>query len=162
MPRKTSAGLLVYRSHGGELQVLLVHPGGPFWATRDAGAWSIPKGEAESAEPLLDAARREFHEETGFNVTGDFQELTPVRQRSGKVIHAWAVQGDCDPAELHSNSFTLEWPARSGEMREFPEVDRAAWFSISGALRQIIPGQAGLVRELATRLGYSAPSPDPS
>jgi predicted NUDIX family NTP pyrophosphohydrolase len=151
---KTSAGLLVYRRHRGELQVLLVHPGGPFWANRDAGAWSIPKGEVDSAELLLEAARREFQEETGFSAAGEFLPLTPLRQRSGKVIHAWAVPGDCDPALLRSNTFSLEWPPRSGERREFPEVDRAAWFSISEALRQIVPGQAGLLRELAALVGY--------
>lgn len=150
MPHKTSAGLLVYRTSSGELQVLLVHPGGPLWGRRDVGAWSIPNGEVGSGEPLLDTARREFREETGFTVAGDFLPLTPVRQRSGKVIHAWAVNGDCDPAMLRSNMFTIEWPPRSDEIREFPEVDRAAWFSIPHALRQIVPGQAGLVSELAT------------
>ncbi|HEY6223551.1 MAG TPA: NUDIX domain-containing protein [Gemmatimonadales bacterium] len=150
MPSKASAGILVYRRHRGELQVLLVHPGGPFWARKDAGAWSIPKGEAEPAESLLDAARREFHEETGFTAEGRFLPLTPVRQRSGKVVHAWAVLGDCDPDLLRSNTFSLEWPPRSGERREFPEVDRAAWFSIPEALRHIVPGQADIVRELAT------------
>ena len=154
MARKISAGLLVYRRHRGEVQVLLVHPGGPFWAGRDPGAWSIPKGEAQPSEPLLAAARREFHEETGFEITGDFQELAPVRQRSGKVIHAWAVQGDYNPEDLHSNMFTLEWPPHSGEMREFPEVDRGAWFSIPRALQQIVPGQSGLLRELARLLGH--------
>lgn len=147
---KTSAGLLVYRRRDGALEVLLVHPGGPFWAERDAGAWSIPKGEVDPAERLLDAAQREFHEETGFTVAGEFLQLAPLRQRSGKVIHAWAVQGDCDPVYLRSNTFGLEWPPHSGETREFPEVDRAAWFSIPDALRQIVPGQAALVHELAT------------
>lgn len=154
MPRKPSAGLLVYRSHRGELQVLLVHPGGPVWAKRDVGAWSIPKGEADPGEPLLDAARREFREETGFTVAGAYVPLTPVKQQSGKVVHAWGVRGDCDPADLRSNTFSLEWPPHSGETREFPEVDRAAWFTIPVALQQILPGQAGLVRELATLLGF--------
>jgi predicted NUDIX family NTP pyrophosphohydrolase len=153
MSPKVSAGLLVFRRHRGELQVLLVHPGGPFWANRDAGAWSIPKGEVDPAETLLDAARREFHEETGFTVAGEFLPLTPARQCSGKVVHAWAAQGDCDPALLRSNTFSLEWPPRSGETREFPEVDRAAWLSIPDALRQIVPGQAGLVRELESLVG---------
>jgi predicted NUDIX family NTP pyrophosphohydrolase len=153
MPPKVSAGLLVFRRHRGELQVLLVHPGGPFWANRVAGAWSIPKGEVDPAETLLDAARREFHEETGFTVAGAFLPLTPARQRSGKVVHAWAAQGDCDPALLRSNTFSLEWPPHSGETREFPEVDRAAWLSIPDALRQIVPGQAGLVRELESLVG---------
>jgi predicted NUDIX family NTP pyrophosphohydrolase len=154
MSRKPSAGILVYRRHRGELQVLLVHPGGPLWAKRDAGAWSIPKGEVDPAESLLDAAQREFQEETGFTVAGEFQQLTPVRQRSGKVIHAWAVPGDCDPALLRSNTFSLEWPPRSGERREFPEVDQAAWFAVPDGLRQIVPGQAGLLRELAALVGH--------
>jgi predicted NUDIX family NTP pyrophosphohydrolase len=153
MPPKVSAGLLVFRRHRGELQVLLVHPGGPFWANRDAGAWSIPKGEVDPAEPLLDAARREFHEETGFTAAGEFLPLTPARQRSGKVVHAWAAQGDCDPALLRSNTFNLEWPPHSGETREFPEADRAAWLSIPDALRRIVPGQASFVRELESRVG---------
>jgi predicted NUDIX family NTP pyrophosphohydrolase len=153
MSPKVSAGLLVFRRHRGELQVLLVHPGGPFWANRDAGAWSIPKGEVDPAETLLDAARREFHEETGFTVAGEFVPLTPARQRSGKVVHAWAALGDCDPAHLRSNTFSLEWPPHSGETREFPEVDRSAWLSIPDALRQIVPGQAGLVRELESLVG---------
>ena len=147
---KTSAGLLVYRRRNGELQVLLVHPGGPFWAKRDIGAWSIPKGEVDGAEPLLDAANREFHEETGFTVAGEFRALTPLRQPGGKTVHAWAVPGDCDPARLRSNTFSLEWPPRSGTQREFPEIGRAAWFSIDEAMRRILPGQAGFVRELAT------------
>jgi predicted NUDIX family NTP pyrophosphohydrolase len=153
MSPKVSAGLLVFRRHRGELQVLLVHPGGPFWANRGAGVWSIPKGEIDPAETLLDAARREFHEETGFTVDGEFLPLTPVRQRSGKVIHAWAVQGEWDPARLRSNTFSLEWPPRSGETRQFPEVDRAAWLSIPDALQRIVPGQAVLVRELESLVG---------
>lgn len=147
---KASAGLLVYRRRDGELQVLLVHPGGPFWAKRDLGAWSIPKGEVDAAEPLLDAAKREFHEETGFTVTGEFRALTPLRQPGGKTVHAWAVPGDCDLVRLRSNTFSLEWPPRSGTQREFPEIDRAAWFPIEEASRRILPGQAGFVRELAT------------
>lgn len=147
---KTSAGLLVYRRRNGELQVLLVHPGGPFWVKRDLGAWSIPKGEVDAAEPLLDAANREFHEETGFTVVGEFRALTPLRQPGGKTVHAWAVPGDCDPARLRSNTFSLEWPPRSGTQREFPEIDRAAWFPIDEALRRILPGQAGFLRELTT------------
>jgi predicted NUDIX family NTP pyrophosphohydrolase len=146
---KTSAGLLLFRRKHGELQVLLAHPGGPFWASRDDGAWSIPKGEVASGEEALDAAMREFQEETGFVVTGAFRALTPLRQRGGKVIHAWAVQGDCDPASLRSNTFSLEWPPRSGRIEKFPEIDRAAWFPVSEATRRIVPGQAGFLRELA-------------
>lgn len=147
---KTSAGVLVYRQGAGGLEVLLVHPGGPFWANRDLGAWSIPKGEADVAEPLLDAARRELREETGCTVAGDFTALSPLRQKGGKVVHAWAVRGDWDPARLRSSTFSMEWPPRSGSMREFPEVDRAAWFPIAEAERRILPGQAGFLRELAT------------
>jgi len=147
---KVSAGLLVYRKRQGVLEVLLAHPGGPFWAKRDSGAWSIPKGEVDATEPPLDAARREFHEETGFTVSGDFTPLNPLRQPGGKVVHAWAVQGDWDPTRLRSNTFGLEWPPRSGKKEEFPEIDRAEWFSLDEALRRILPGQAGFLRELAT------------
>jgi predicted NUDIX family NTP pyrophosphohydrolase len=147
---KVSAGLLVFRRGRGEVDVLLVHPGGPLWVGRDVGAWSLPKGEVGPAEAALDAAKREFHEETGFSVDGDFVPLSPLRQRSGKVIHAWAVQGDCDPRYLRSNTFSLEWPPRSGRTEQFPEVDRAAWFSIDEASRRIVPGQMGFLRELAT------------
>jgi predicted NUDIX family NTP pyrophosphohydrolase len=147
---RTSAGVLVYRHGAGGLEVLLVHPGGPFWAYRDLGAWSIPKGEADVAEPLLDAARRELREETGCTVSGEFTALSPLRQKGGKVVHAWAVRGDWDPARLRSSTFSMEWPPRSGSMREFPEVDRAAWFPIAEAERRILPGQAGFLRELAT------------
>lgn len=140
----------MYRQGAGGLEVLLVHPGGPFWANRDLGAWSIPKGEADAAEPLLDAARRELREETGCTVAGDFTALSPLRQKGGKVVHAWAVRGDWDPARLRSSTFSMEWPPRSGSTREFPEVDRAAWFPIAEAERRILPGQAGFLRELAT------------
>jgi predicted NUDIX family NTP pyrophosphohydrolase len=143
---KTSAGLLLYRHKGGALEVFLVHPGGPFWAKKDDGAWSIPKGEFEPGEEPLAAAQREFTEETGFTVAGDFIPLTPVRQPSGKIVHAWAIQGDCDPALLRSNTFTLKG-------KTFPEVDRAGWFGLETAQRKILPGQAGLldqVRQLLT------------
>lgn len=147
---KTSAGILVYRRGSRGLEVFLVHPGGPFWAKRDAGAWSIPKGEVDVAEPLQAAAKREFREETGFTVAGEFLALSPLRQPGGKTVHAWAVHGDCDPASLRSNTFTLEWPPRSGKKKEFPEIDRADWFPMDEALRRILPGQAGFLRELAT------------
>lgn len=147
---RVSAGVLVYRTRQGVLEVLLVHPGGPFWAKRDAGAWSIPKGEVDSSEAPLDAAKREFQEETGFTVSGNYTPLNPLRQPGGKVVHAWAVQGECDPASLRSNTFTLEWPPRSGQKKEFPEIDRADWFPMDEALRRILPGQAGFLRELAT------------
>lgn len=142
----------MFRIRNGALEVLLVHPGGPFWAKKDDGAWSIPKGEFRAEEEPLAAARREFQEETGFPARGAFLPLTPVRQRGGKVIHAWAFAGDCDPAELRSNPFSLEWPPRSGRRRRFPEVDRAGWFTVPAALRKIVPGQRALVAELATIL----------
>jgi predicted NUDIX family NTP pyrophosphohydrolase len=145
---KESAGLLCFRRSKGALEVLLAHPGGPFWASRDLGAWSIPKGEIEPGEPLLDAARREFHEETGFRVDGPFVPLAPLRQRGGKTVHAWAVEGDADPSQLASGTFRLEWPPRSGRYADFPEVDRAAWFVVSEARRRILPGQAGFLDEL--------------
>lgn len=122
-----SAGLLVYRKRAGRIEVFLVHPGGPFWARKDAGAWSIPKGEFdEKRESALDAARREFREETGFSIQGEFHPLEPVKQHGGKTVHAWAVAADFDASAARSNLFTLEWPPRSGRMREYPEVDRAA------------------------------------
>jgi predicted NUDIX family NTP pyrophosphohydrolase len=148
-PSRVSAGLLMYRHTAGGLEVLLVHPGGPFWAKRDIGAWSIPKGEIEATEDPRDAARREFHEETGFTARPPLLPLSPLRQPGGKLVHAWAVEGDCDPTRLQSNTFTMEWPPRSGARREFPEVDRAAWFRISEAARRILPGQLGFLKELS-------------
>ncbi|UCG97883.1 MAG: NUDIX domain-containing protein [Burkholderiales bacterium] len=150
--RKASAGLLLYRHAAAGVEVMLVHPGGPYWARKDAGAWSIPKGEIEPGEEPLAAARREFEEETGASVDGDFLPLQPVKLRSGKVIHAWAVQAEFDPAALRSNLFSMEWPPRSGEQREFPEADRAAWFGIDKARIKIHPGQAPLIDFLLARL----------
>jgi predicted NUDIX family NTP pyrophosphohydrolase len=149
---KTSAGLLMFRRRGGEPEVLLVHPGGPFWAHKDDGAWSIPKGEVEAGEDLLASARREFAEETGFPAEPPFIPLTALRQPSGKVVHAWAFEGDADPELLHSNMVSLEWPPKSGRRREFPEVDRAAWLSLGQAAQKILPGQRGFLLELATVL----------
>lgn len=146
-----SAGLLLYRRRG-RLEVLLVHPGGPFWARKDLGAWSIPKGEYDPGEDPLAAARREFREETGLSVTGEFIALTPRKQPSGKIIAVWAVEGDCDPAAIRSNLFTLEWPPHSGRQQQFPEVDRAAWFSLAEAREKIIKGQVGFLEELQARL----------
>jgi len=145
---KISAGLVLYRRRAGGIEIFLVHPGGPFWAKKDAGAWSIPKGEAAPGEDLLARARTEFAEETGFVPAGEFRPLTPIRQAGGKTVHAWAVEGEADPAAIHSNSFTIEWPPRSGQMREFPEVDRAGWFSLAAAREKIIAGQIGLLNEL--------------
>jgi predicted NUDIX family NTP pyrophosphohydrolase len=145
---KHSAGLLMYRLRDGVLEVFLAHPGGPFWANQDLGAWSIPKGEYPPEEEALAAARREFAEETGCAIQGEFLPLTPLRQPSGKLIAAWAFQGDCDPAALQSNTFTLEWPPRSGRQQDFPEVDRAAWFTLAEAKEKIIKGQVGFLEEL--------------
>ncbi len=142
---KTSAGLLLYRDHHGVLEVFLVHPGGPFWVHKDEGAWSIPKGEFTSGEDPLDAARREFTEETSLTATGDFVPLKPLKQPSGKIVHAWAVKGDADPARVRSNSFVFKG-------REYPEVDRAAWFGLAEARTKILPGQLGFLAELE-RLG---------
>lgn len=145
---KTSAGLLLYRRRGDELEVLLVHPGGPFWAKKDLGAWSLPKGELAEGEDPLAAAVREFTEETGFPIEGEFRALTPRRQPSGKTILAWAVEGDCDPATLRSNVFSMEWPPKSGKQQEFPEVDRASWFTIDEARKRIIAGQVPFLDEI--------------
>ena len=144
-----SAGLLLFREAGGDIEVLLVHPGGPYWVRRDEGAWSIPKGEIAEEEDPLEAARREFAEETGAAApAGDAVPLRPCRQRGGKVVQAWAVRGDFDPAALRSNTFTLEWPPRSGRRIEVPEVDRAAWFTLEAARTRILEGQEPLLRDL--------------
>jgi predicted NUDIX family NTP pyrophosphohydrolase len=135
---KTSAGILVYRFRGGTLEVFLVHPGGPFWRKRDAGAWSTPKGEFAEAEEPLEAAKREFREETGFAIEGSFIALTPLKQPSGKLVYAWAVEGDCDARFIQSNTFRLEWPPRSGKYEEFPELDRVAWLPIPEAMDKIL------------------------
>ncbi|MCK9376779.1 MAG: NUDIX domain-containing protein [Syntrophobacterales bacterium] len=154
---RLSAGILMYRRRRDILEVFLVHPGGPFWAGKEAGAWSIPKGEYGPAEDPLAAARREFQEETGFSIDGEFRALTPLKQPSGKIISAWAVAGDLDPGAVRSNSFTLEWPPRSGRQQEFPEVDRAAWFTLAAAREKIIQGQAGFLEELRHLLGEPEP-----
>jgi predicted NUDIX family NTP pyrophosphohydrolase len=150
MPR-VSAGLLLYRRRGPVLEVLLVHPGGPFWRNRDLGAWSIPKGEAEAGEALLDVARRELREEIGVDVDGAFLPLTPVRQAGGKIVHAWAIAADVDPQTIVSHTFQVEWPPRSGRQQTFPEVDRAEWFGVDEARRRILSGQRPLIDELSRR-----------
>jgi predicted NUDIX family NTP pyrophosphohydrolase len=150
---KTSAGILLFRRAGDSVELFLVHPGGPFFRNKDAGAWSIPKGELNDGEAPLDAARREFQEETGFSPEGNFLPLSPVRQASGKVVRAWAVEGDFDPARLRSNTFEREWPPGSGRLQRFPEVDRAAWFPPGEATRRINPGQAPLIGELLALIG---------
>ncbi len=145
---KQSAGLLLYRFHSNCLQVFLVHPGGPFWARKDAGAWTIPKGEPMPGEELLAAARRELAEETGFRPDGTFIGLNPVRQKGGKLVHAWALAADVDPLLMQSNSFEIEWPPRSGKRQQFPEVDKAGWFTIEEARAKVLPAQLDLLTQL--------------
>jgi len=152
MPRKQSAGLLLFRKGAGSLEVMLVHPGGPLWARKDEGAWSIPKGEVEPDEDALAAARREVEEETGARPSGTFIALSPVRQTGGKIVHVWAVESDFDPARLKSNLFEMEWPPKSGNRRSFPEVDRAAWFDLLTAEKNILPSQAVVLQHLQERL----------
>ena len=151
MPKR-SAGLLMYRRHNRQMEVLLVHPGGPFWAKKDLGAWSISKGEYLEGEPPLEAARREFEEETGFAATGDFLELGAVQQAGGKVVSAWAFEGDCDPSKLISNRCEIEWPPLSGRQIEIPEVDRGSWFSIAEAKERILKGQVPFLERLSGSL----------
>jgi len=143
-----SAGLLMYRVREGELEFLLVHPGGPFWKNKDAGVWTIPKGEISPGEDALPAAKREFEEELGVTPQGTFIHLTPVKQKGGKLVHAWAFEGDCDPNQTKSNTFTIEWPRRSGKLCTFPEVDRAAFFPFNAARAKINPAQIALLEEL--------------
>ena len=152
MPRQ-SAGILLFRRAGGVVQFLLVHPGGPFWSKKDEGAWSIPKGLYEEPENAIDAARREFWEETGATIAGDLVELGKFKQPGGKVISAWAAESDFDVAELRSNTFSLEWPPKSGKQTEFPEVDRAGWFSLTEAAAKITRGQLPILMRLAAELG---------
>jgi len=153
MAAKRSAGILLHRrAAGGAIEVLLVHPGGPFWAKKDAGAWSIPKGEYDDGEDARAAALREFEEEIGAAAPeGELVDLGEVRQRSGKVVSAWALEGDADADAIRSNTFTIEWPPRSGQTREFPEVDRGGWFGLDEAREKIVPGQAPLIDRLAER-----------
>lgn len=143
-----SAGILVYRKRAGQIEVLLVHPGGPFWARRDAGAWSIPKGEHAADEEPADAALREFAEETGWPLSGGLVPLGDVRQKAGKAVTAFAAEGDFDPSTLRSNEFEMEWPPRSGRRARFPEVDRAGWFSLDAAREKLIEGQRPLLDRL--------------
>lgn len=152
MPRKQTAGLLLFRRRERSLEVLLVHPGGPYWARKDDGAWSIPKGEVEDAEDVLAAARREVEEETGARPSGPFISLAPVHQTGGKIVHVWAVESDFDPASLKSNLFEMEWPPKSGKLKSFPEVDRASWFDLETAARKILASQAVVLQHLQERL----------
>jgi predicted NUDIX family NTP pyrophosphohydrolase len=152
-----SAGILLYRKNVGGLEVLLVHPGGPFWERKDLGAWSIPKGEPQEGEDLLTAARREFLEETGLSATGPAIPLGCVRQSGGKLVHAWAIRGDVDPSKLRSNTFEIEWPPGSKTRRRFPEVDKAAWFTLAEARRRILSAQAAFLDTLAAERKRSEP-----
>jgi predicted NUDIX family NTP pyrophosphohydrolase len=155
MAKKISAGILLFRRRARALEVFLVHPGGPYWAKKDAGAWSIPKGEMDDDDDsdALATAKREFQEETGHAIEGTFMALTSLKQPSGKLIHAWCVEGDLDAAAITSNTFCMEWPPGSGLQREFPEVDRGGWFSVAAALEKLLRGQRAFVAELQGRLG---------
>lgn len=149
---KTSAGLILFRRSNRGLEVLLVHPGGPFWRNKDTGAWSIGKGEPGEGEDPLSAARREFEEETGIRPEGPFIELSPVKQKGGKTVLAWAFEGDCDPAGIKSNTFSVQWPPRSGRMQSFPEIDRAGFFTLEEARSKINPAQFPLLEELERKV----------
>jgi len=170
---KISAGILLFRRRASRVEVLLVHPGGPFWARKDAGAWSIPKGEIDSVESpvsvseseLLAVARREFSEELGpvivasLPAADDFIPLGQIRQKAGKVVHAWAAEGDCDPSSARSNTFTIEWPPHSGKQREFPEIDRAAFFSLDEARTKLVPAQTEFLDRLVAKLSAANKHP---
>jgi len=153
MPKR-SAGLVMFRKRHSAVEVFLVHPGGPFWAKKDLGAWSIPKGEYLDSEEPLAVARREFQEETSFVAQGEFLELGSLQQAGGKIVSAWAFEGDCDPAKLKSNSFTMEWPPRSGRQIEVPEVDRGAWYSIEEARPRLLAAQRAFLDRLLEKIGY--------
>lgn len=152
--KKQSAGILMYRFRERRLELFLVHPGGPFWAKKDLGSWSIPKGEYGDHEDPFEVAQREFAEETGCRVEGRFRELNLIRQPGGKQVRAWVVEGDCDAASITSNTFSIEWPPRSGRQAEFPEVDRAGWFGVEEAKEKILKGQVGLIEQLCQLLGW--------
>jgi predicted NUDIX family NTP pyrophosphohydrolase len=148
MPQQ-SAGLLLYRKQKDQVEVFLVHPGGPFWAKKDLGSWSIPKGEFDQEDALV-AAKREFYEETGLAAPqGKYFPLEPTKQKGGKTVHAWAVEGEIDAGQIRSNSFEMEWPPRSGKRQAFPEIDMGAWFPIKEALKKINPGQVGLIYDFS-------------
>jgi predicted NUDIX family NTP pyrophosphohydrolase len=157
MAKLNSAGILLYRLQSGVPEVFLVHPGGPFWASKDRGAWSIPKGEYEQGADPLQTAKREFLEETGSPIEGNFSFLSALKQRSGKTVHAWAVEGDIDAAIITSNLFSMEWPPRSGRQQQFPEVDRGAWFTLPAAKEKILAGQRGFLDQLEQLLERGNP-----
>jgi len=147
---RKSAGLLLFRKKGAAIEFFLVHPGGPFWKNKDEGSWSVPKGEYTEGEEPLAAARREFEEETGYSVDGEFIALTPAKQKSGKTIFCWGLEHDLDASKITSNTFPLEWPPKSGKFIDTPEVDRAGWFDYETAKKKLIPGQVPLLDELYT------------
>ena len=149
---RKSAGILLFRIKEREPEVFLVHPGGPFWKGKDKGAWSIPKGEFDENEAAIDAAKREFMEETGKSVNGNLIQLNPVKQKGGKLVLAWAVEGDIDADHIISNTYKLEWPYKSGKFQSFPEVDKAGWFSIPDAKEKINPAQTALIDDLLTKI----------
>ena len=149
---KQSAGILLYRNTNKTLEVFLVHPGGPYWIKKDDGSWSIPKGEFEGDEEPLNAAKREFEEETGVKISGEFIALNPIQQKSGKKVYAWAVEGNIDPEKIKSNNFEIEWPPKSGKMKSFPEIDKAQWFGVDNAMTKINSEQSFLIKELEDKL----------
>lgn len=153
---KVSAGLLMYRRTDGDVEVLLVHPGGPFWAKKDEGAWFLPKGELNPGEDALEGAKREFEEETGLRPSADFVSLGDLKHRSGKLVIAFTFEGNCDPSEIRSNSFEIEWPPKSGERRQFPEVDRAAFFTLPNAMKKILPAEAEFLFRLEDKIGLKS------
>jgi len=154
---KRSAGILLFKEESNSLRVFLVHPGGPFYRKKDLGSWSIPKGEFSEEEEGLQAAIREFREETGHKVEGDFIALTPIKQPSRKIVHAWAVEGKVDADDIRSNTFEIEWPPKSKKLQEFPEIDRASWFTLAEAMSKLTSGQVGFLKQLATLIGVDMP-----
>jgi len=160
---KQSAGILLYRDRGQGIEVLLVHPGGPFWVRKDAGAWSIPKGEFLEEEAPYEAARREFTEELGLPVPeGETKELGSVQQSGSKIVFAWAINADLDTDKIKSNTFDLEWPPKSGQMKQFPEIDRAGWFTLDIAQARLVKGQVPLLQKLVDTLGIELPAATPA
>jgi predicted NUDIX family NTP pyrophosphohydrolase len=151
---KQSAGILAYRRSENNFEVFLVHPGGPYWKNKDQHAWSIPKGEFDAVEAPFNAALREFKEETGFSVSGNFIEFNPVKQPGGKIIFIWAIEADFDPETIKSNSFSLEWPPKSGKMIDVPEIDKAGWFTPGEARQKIHKGQIPVLEQLAKKLNF--------
>lgn len=162
MAKRLSAGILLYRERQNKLEVFLVHPGGPYWAKKDNGVQSIPKGELEEGDDLFETAKREFIEETGLPISGEFFSLSPLKQPSGKVVYAWAVKGDLNVTAISSNLFSMEWPPASGITRQFPEIDKGEWFNIRSAMQKLLPGQRPFLKELLEHLEHNLPTSMPS